>query len=689
LAQTTEKPTPTPQADSKKPKLSPELQILAEQYQTSRGGETTLNGYDSEQLVRHFGIRDKNENPLVKVAIYLQPKTEVKKIKEFGAKIYLVNDDVIYAAVPVKALGRLAEISEVREIGVMKPLQIPTPTEDDGVPPGRGRGDAPQTPVANVFDKKGLTGQGVIIGMIDTGIDWRHPDFIRPDGTSRILAIWDLLDNSFQQSGGKIGTAPPLLTNGGETLGGTLYTNQQINAALQNKGTVNSTDRNGHGTAVAGVAAGNGRATANGVPSGTYAGIAPEADLLIVRAMDCDGLEPLAALTAHWMAGEAKKLKRPLVINFSAGDQANAHNGDSMAEREIDKLLLNPQTKQPQSGISLIVSAGNDGRSSFHGVGRFGAVGQNNQTSQKIELNIKKPTHLLGVFTNDEQWSVIFKSTNPIFAGKDDKPAWIYLDKEQNQIKVQPAAAELKQPAEFQKFANEVKFYRGKNELAYFALPPGEYELYVKGAGTKVVDGRFDFYLQDPSHGSFGTGTDKRGMVSSPGNSATAITVGSFDFQDSFENLQGETIRYNLPTGDVSDYSNPGFRLDGLVKPDFVAPGRFVITALSAGSQTANGGCTDNISLVKNNKPTMITKDGFHLATSGTSFAAPLVTGLAALLLQKNPTLTNEQIRQTLRKSVSSEDEHTGKLPNERWGYGKINPSAVVQCAVNLKQCGF
>src|SRR5690606_21720365 len=106
-------------------------------------------------------------------------------------------------------------------------------------------------PLANEFNKGSLTGKGVIVGVIDSGIDIKHQDFIRPDGTSRIIAIWDMHDHSFRDSGGKIGSAPPKFNAADPALPGTIYTNAQINAALKGTGTVNTVDRHGHGTAVA------------------------------------------------------------------------------------------------------------------------------------------------------------------------------------------------------------------------------------------------------------------------------------------------------------------------------------------------------------------------------------------------------------------------------------------------------
>src|ERR1700730_4137702 len=122
---------------------------------------------------------------------------------------------------------------------------------------------ARETRADQAVDKYGITGKGVVIAILDRGVDWRHPDFINPEGTTRIK--W-LLDMSGQNRCDPSNPAP------------LEYSEQQINAALAGGPPIHSQDAVGHGTVTAGVAAGNGRATADR----KYAGMAPDADLIIV-----------------------------------------------------------------------------------------------------------------------------------------------------------------------------------------------------------------------------------------------------------------------------------------------------------------------------------------------------------------------------------------------------------------------
>ena len=112
------------------------------------------------------------------------------------------------------------------------------------------------------FAKYGVTGKGVIVAIMDRGIDYTHPDFLNADGTTRIKMMWDMSAQNLCAAGNPAPVA---------------YTEAQINAALKSNTPLGERDAVGHGTVTAGIAAGNGSAL--GKASAQYAGIAPQADL--------------------------------------------------------------------------------------------------------------------------------------------------------------------------------------------------------------------------------------------------------------------------------------------------------------------------------------------------------------------------------------------------------------------------
>ena len=201
-----------------------------------------------------------------------------------------------------------------------------------------------------------LLGKGVLIGIVDSGIDYENPDFRNADGTTRILALWDqTLQNGKPPQGYHIGTE---------------FTSEQINEALRMEvreeryRIVPSRDTSGHGTAVAGIAAGNGRGSKNG----KYRGAAPEAGLLIVK-MGGAGETGFPRTTqlmrgVDYIVRKAEELKKPVVINISFGNTYGSHDGTSLLER-----YLNTVSERWKNVIC--VGSGNEGTTAGHAAGEY------------------------------------------------------------------------------------------------------------------------------------------------------------------------------------------------------------------------------------------------------------------------------------------------------------------------------
>lgn len=154
----------------------------------------------------------------------------------------------------------------------------------------------------------GLTGKGVLLAIIDSGIDYTHPDFRNADGTTRLLALWDQTIEGMPPKGYRIGTE---------------FTREELNQSLR-ENRVLSRDLSGHGTAVAGIAAGNGRAS-----KGKYRGVAPESELLVVKLgiPRPDSFPRTTELIqgVDYAVRKALELSMPLVINLSFGNTYGSH----------------------------------------------------------------------------------------------------------------------------------------------------------------------------------------------------------------------------------------------------------------------------------------------------------------------------------------------------------------------------
>ncbi len=679
-------------------KLAPELRILYGQYTTKRGSKGNELKFSDEQLSSLFSIKDAGDtNPTIDIAVRMAPSAKVDDLKRAGAKIYLRTGDTIFAGAPVRSLERIARERSVVSIAALKAASVPPIPKTAKAPilePRRGAGRGAET-LDNRFNSQNLTGKGVIVGVVDTGIDWKHPDFINADGTSRILYIWDQTDESFKTSGGQVGTRPPILQQGGDPGPGTVYTNAQINAALRGEGTVNSMDYFGHGTAVAGTAAGNGRAAARGVPEGTYKGVAPEADLVIVKAGACGSFSGSSYLLGtRWVSQVARERHQPVVVNLSLGGQLSAHDGSEEEEHDIDAI-----TGAGKPGIAVTISAGNEGQWSFHGSGRFGprAEGQADIEGPYLEVAVsskrrhyitdlpaylRDKTWLTGYFHSEDEWGLVIRGSGDFLVDEQGKPFDVSVYKSSGTLNVQLQDG-VKKPAYFDSFQSGIlKFSQlagtgAKWDSLWIPLPPGTYYVWGFGPTANVKNGTFNLYSPFYTEGAFTVGAQKKMMVGSPGNATNAITVASYDFRRDWDNQEGRHTSYNLPVNRISEYSSPGgVREDGIVKPEIAAPARYTISSLSQAAKGSNESCGEE-TMGAEAGTSSITTDGFHIAWAGTSAAAPFTAGVVALMLEKNPNLDANQIKQILIKTAKH-DRYVGAVPNPEWGYGKINPAAAI-----------
>lgn len=254
----------SPQDNSK---LDALLRITYDRYQRqwrNRTPEELRRDPLLDRFADLIAIEVEEREPAVPVIVLVRDGGREMRARGFPIQAQIGN--IVTSKIPLRRLPALSQLASVERVESSSIQRIMS--HDISVP---------ETKAVTARQSFNLTGKGAIVAILDTGIDWRHPDFRKPDGKTRIKFLWDQFD--------KTGPEPKEVRGGG----GTEYTEDQINAALAGAGTVNSFDRNGHGTHVAGSAAGNGRATGGGFPTGTFTGMAPEADLIIVKHGDDRG----------------------------------------------------------------------------------------------------------------------------------------------------------------------------------------------------------------------------------------------------------------------------------------------------------------------------------------------------------------------------------------------------------------
>ncbi|HVN83675.1 MAG TPA: S8 family serine peptidase [Candidatus Binatia bacterium] len=495
-----------------------------------------------------------------------------------------------------------------------------------------------------------LSGAGVLIGLIDTGIDFTHADFRKPDGSTRVVALWDQLDDSFTTSGGTVGTAPPERDDSGQPFG-TLYTEAQVNAALQGTGTVNSLDLVGHGTHVAGCAASNGNAP------GGYTGVAPEADLLVVRAGGTSKTDffftgdVIGAL--QWINDQATARHQPAVVNMSFGQHFGGHDGSSAEEIVIDDFVSTP-------GRVVTVSAGNERNENIHASGSA-------LHSHSLQVEVTSST---SDFLAVDCW-----------LPSSDVIDWAFTDPtgsgiSQGNVPVGQCSLYQDSLVQVSLCVDVINPVNGARE-AFAAVEPlatggqitvGRWSLTMLDDG-RVSNGHFDCWSVNDQ--SFVTGGDGSETVAIPGTARGAITAGAATFRDRWPSQNGADTMIGTFTVDaLTSFSSSGPTRDGRVKPDIVTGGQWVLSAWSVGDGTGSGLAGVPVD------PRRVSADGTHVSSRGTSFSAPQTAGAAALLLQANPTLSASAIADILT-STAQQDSFTGSTPNQLWGHGKLDIAAA------------
>jgi len=629
-------------------KLSAELAAVLDQVTTSRGPGVIAPTFTKKVLEETYGIAPGSRNPVVTLTIELKPGESEEFLRAAGLTIQGRIGDFVTGTAPIRIVERIGVSERIVQItlGERNEVNHGTALALGAVPKATGGRTMMQSGVTQ-------TGKGVIIAVIDTGIDVYHPDFRDASGKSRILAYFDPFDESNKKSGGKVGSPSPI-----PGVPGTLYTQEQITAAIAAKTGVNSVDTYGHGTAVASVAGGNGLGA--GANAAMFKGVAPDVQFIAIK-KDNGKTEYKFPILAKWIQDYAKSKNMPVVINYSAGSNKGPHDGSTDNEKQLD-LLVGPGIK----GSAITVSAGNERLDLHHAGGRFtGANKAGSIINPTLIRAISFPgeaggtTMMQGYFRSEDDWTLAIKGTAAPF----DK-GFIHVGENNKEVVAAfPNGITDEQKSAFFKVATRKNLPNGDTELTLH-LPEGTYEIFCYGNDSTIKSGKYSLYLPSTDESSFYTGAVQQYMVISPATAKNVIAVGAYNMTEAWTNASGEKIDANLEVGEIADFSCPGFRRDGVIKPDMTAPGCWLLSAAAAGSGMKAGAVTSEIRSIGPNN--------LYLAWKGTSASAPYLAGVIALMFEKNPNLDTDQIKDILKRSALT-DSFTGGVPNPTWGWGKVD----------------
>lgn len=502
-------------------------------------------------------------------------------------------------------------------------------------------------------DFTGSTGEGVIIGIIDTGIDYRHKSFRKSDApqTTRILNIWD---QTLTPQGGESSPAnynrPPV---GIANLNyGVEYAQGQINTALANANPlsiVRHQDTDGHGTHVAGIAGGDGSQAGNCKGEFTFVGIAPKAEFIIVRMRGLTTGDPAyqsmdlinAILYIERAAGA-----RPVAINMSLGNSWGPRDGTDSDATIMDQVLNSRTT----GGFVLIKSAGNEANDRKHAEAN---IAPSATVSIEFEVGANRDSARLEVRYTGSNINASLTTPNVGGAAQTTGVASVGT----------PVTSPLNNSTGAT--GGTVSIQNTANRILVTFTPPatgsnlsGVWKINL--INTIATPTKIDSWLS--SHNSF------RPVFRS--NETTAMTIDP-DSAGQDVIIVGAHAAEGSTNGQIADFSSRGPTFDGRTKPDLTAPG-VGVTSAAIESFRNDGGC-DCIA----NCCCACCQD-FYRNENGTSQAAPHVTGSVALLLAQKNALTFAQIKTILHDSATAE----GAKPNNDWGWGRLNVSAALAHAL-------
>lgn len=593
---------------------------------------------------------DKQQAP-IKVFIAFEAGFDTDNLLIPGVEINSVFGKVATATVTPDAMEALCDIDGVRYIQMASDVKLLNDF---------GRRDLHVDDVhSNTGNRlpQGYTGKGVIVGMIDTGVEYGHHAFYSSDGSElRIRRVWE------QESHG----TPPAGYNYGVELSTEA---EMLKAATDSRSQY-------HGCHTMGTAAGGGN-----LPT-RYYGMAPDADIVFVSFSIEDNTSIADGI--KYIFDYADEMNMPCVINLSIGSHHGPHDGTSYLDQIIDELT--------GPGRIIVGAVGNEGESRMHVSKTFTESDNTMKTFLTFSPNASHKLHYLDIWgTPGSNLKVSMGIFNSLKGQEVNRSAaydtsvpnqdivgyFTYLDKEGVDMD-----ALIYGEINLENNSPHVWIESEVLELGQGRMPG----LIIEGDPGATVnvwnEGLHEFSSNNKSGFTNGDFNSTVGEIG--GTAKRIITVGSYDGRDSLIVQR----KYFIDMNEIDMYqqyrhsvfSSYGPTADGRIVPHILAPGMPVISAL-------NRYALDSSSLDQEMSDYTVDRNRrkyYYIYNIGTSMSAPHVSGIIALMLQANPNLTPEEVREIIQSTADTWPE-MGAVPNNTYGAGRINALECVRKALDLQ----
>ncbi len=503
---------------------------------------------------------------------------------------------------------------------------------------------------------QGYDGEGVIVGLLDIGLDWKHPDFQNGDGSTRIIHFWD---QTIEDS-----------TNLASSYG---YGYEWDSVAINNALITHDPEKyGGHGTMVTGIAAGNGMA------ADTMAGVAPKADIIHVDVFFAENFISNFVDGVNYIVTKASQAGKPVAFNASLGSYFGSHDGRDLATEMIENML------DAQNGRFMTQAAGNAGAVRFH----LGHTIDADTSTTFFKYSAVTESVYINLYADKSDFDGVYFSLGQIdnttferygntgFLNIPELTDFASSNSFETTRDVRDPMGNL-----LGRFNLYIDFYKDAYDITIIinnlSNNDDYWELRTTGSGRldswngEGALGNSSIIEEIPSASIFPdsihykTSDNLKTIIGRWACSPKILTVGAYSNRSQY--MDKDTILRNtsVARNNFVNYSSRGPTRTGLAKPDVITPGQNIFAA-------------NTLNILNTGNPRNILFTQMHSIAGGTSFAGPIAAGVGALYLQMHPNADYAEVISAFQDyavvdSFLTATQYGEQFPSPDWGYGKLN----------------
>ena len=608
-----------------------------------------------QQQVQHAPAPSEAQSGEISVYVQIDPDAiDWQAIRDLGGRVGTIANTLATVRLPLTQLAALAQVPGIRYIQapqhVMPMLDLARK---------EARADEAYSSLLTPDSSLPYTGQGIVIGQVDAGLDYMHNAFKTPEGTLRIKRVWEQGTNPATASiyglhspeafgyGAEFDTPELILKAGGDS------------------------DAGSHGTHVMGIAAGS-----DTYLDGQFRGVAPEAELVMVAITDVGPDNVRISDAIQYIFDYADQVQKPCVINLSLGSHSGPHDGTSPFDQIADALQ--------GPGRLIVGAAGNYGADKFH-LSRTYAEGSELEPFQTIvnhEFYSSYATGQIDIWADATLPLAIELFDYGTFNGTESETHTFLLP---DQLDGQIVEVSLgRNVSGTLQLTGELNPLNGKQHVLLTSAVTNLRNNHLVGLRIAPLAGGYgqvDLWADDnkihfdaAEREGFVNPTTESTITELGGTAQRILSVGAYTTRDKFQ-LEGSDQIYpvGMALGDLCTFSGYGPTADGRQKPEICAPGSFIVSSVSGHDRTQIYMHSHYTDANRHEQ-----RYGY---LQGTSMSAPFVTGTVALWLQAYPEMTPEELKEIIAYSARLDDF---SQDTRYWGAGKLDVLAGLERSIEL-----